>query len=273
MSFVKVLVLIQVLAVLEHCYNVLGDEGDIVSSAQSTHLHAPANPPVEPPKHPKTQPPAQLPVHPPIHPPPAHDLTPIYPPAHHPHHTHPPAHHHHRHIHSPAHHLLVHPPAYPPSHTPVHPPAYAPSHPPAHLHPLPERSFVAVQGVVYCKSCNYSGAETLLGATPLLGATVKLECNNTKYRAVVQEAKTDKNGYFLIMAPNSITTFGSHKCKVSLLSSPAACSKPTDLHSGQKGAPLAAQKASPFRLPHPLRPYQLFTVGPFAFEPPTKCLH
>jgi hypothetical protein len=44
----------------------------------------------------------------------------------------------------------------------------APVHPPLHPTPIP-RSFIAVQGVVYVKSCKYAGVDTLLGATSLLG--------------------------------------------------------------------------------------------------------
>ncbi|BBH00893.1 Pollen Ole e 1 allergen and extensin family protein [Prunus dulcis] len=76
---------------------------------------------------------------------------------------------------------------------PVHPPQFPPKK------PFP-RSFVAVQGVVYCKSCKYAGVDTLLGASPVLGATIKLQCNNTKYPLVVK-TNTDKNGYFFITAP------------------------------------------------------------------------
>ncbi|PSS10228.1 Non-classical arabinogalactan protein [Actinidia chinensis var. chinensis] len=160
-----------------------------------------------------------------------------------------------------------HPPA--PSQPPVQPPTHSPSHA-----PLPQRIFVAVQGVVYCKSCKYCGVDTLLEATPLVGASVKLQCNNTK-NPLVQEAKTDKNGYFFMMGPKSITNFGSHKCKVSLATSPmATCKKPTNLHAGLQGAILMPQGQPPVTsLPKPPPPYQLFTVGPFAFEPSTKCSH
>lgn len=33
----------------------------------------------------------------------------------------------------------------------------------------PLRTLVAVEGVIYCKSCKYLGSDTLLGATPLPG--------------------------------------------------------------------------------------------------------
>ncbi|KAF6155852.1 hypothetical protein GIB67_039183 [Kingdonia uniflora] len=131
---------------------------------------------------------------------------------------------------------------------------------------IPIRKLVAVQGVVYCKPCNYKGVPTLLGAAPLPGATVRLQCNNTRI-LLTHEATTDRNGYFFLAPTRLVTTYGSHKCKVFLASSPSIiCNQPTDLHFGQSGAGLIHER------PHvsdPQFPFTLFTVGPFAFEPKT----
>ena len=97
----------------------------------------------------------------------------------------------------------------------------------------------------------------------IAGAVVKLECNNTKYR-LVQTGKTDKNGYFYIEAPKTITTFGGHKCKAFLVSAPTGL-KPSNLHGGVTGSILKPEK--PF-VSQKL-PFLLYNVGPFAFEP--KC--
>ncbi|XP_050214977.1 non-classical arabinogalactan protein 31-like [Mercurialis annua] len=201
------------------------------------------------------------------------EIAPALPPTHH-------HHHHHHHAHPPTlapshhHHHHNHAPVYAPMQSPAHAPM-KPSHPPAHS-PLPNppakspsypfpRSFVAVQGVVYCKSCKYSGVDTLLGATPVLGATVKLQCNNTKYPQETK-ATTDKNGYFYIQAPKTITNYGVHKCKVSLVSAPnTACSKITDLHGGLTGGVLKPEKKFVVNK----LPFVMFNVGPFAFE--SKC--
>ncbi|XP_050370161.1 non-classical arabinogalactan protein 31-like [Argentina anserina] len=222
-------------------------------------IAAPAHPPTHGGHHhhhpkPHPHPPTAAPVHPPVHPP-AHAPAP-----HHHHHAHPPSH---APAHSPYHHAPVQPPSHPPTHPA--PPAHAPApvHPPKK--PFP-RSFVAVQGVVYCKSCKYSGIDTLLNATAIAGATVKLQCNNTKYPLVVT-GKTDKNGYFFITAPKTITTYGAHKCKASLVSTPTtACAKITDFHGGLTGAALKPTK--PF-LSEKKLPFLLYTVGPFATE--SKC--
>ncbi|KAM7254988.1 hypothetical protein ACFE04_020229 [Oxalis oulophora] len=203
-------------------------------------------------------------------------------------------HHHHNHHHHNHNHHHNHPPTISPvhspapshhghgpttSHAPAHSPVVAqppknPHHPPAAHAPVAQpphvvvpRSFVAVQGVVYCKSCLYAaGHDTLNNATAVLGATVKLVCSNTKYPLVVQW-KTDKNGYFYITAPKTITSYGAHKCKVILVSSPnSACSKPSSLHFGAVGASLRPEKK--FTDQHG-NPFILYTVGPFAFDP--KC--
>ncbi|XP_042026251.1 non-classical arabinogalactan protein 31-like isoform X2 [Salvia splendens] len=202
---------------------------------------APTHPPLKPPSHPPVKPPSHPPVKPPAHPPvkpPSHP--PVKPPSHPP--VKPPS----------------HPPVKPPSHPPVKPPSHPPVKPPSHP---PMRKMVAIQGVVFCKSCKYRGIDTLVGAV------VKLECNNTR-KTLVEHKTTDKNGYFLFM-PQKLTTSGSHKCKVSLVSSPSpTCTHPTNLHGGAVGAIL--MRKPPLQTPPKPLPFELFTVGPFAFEAAKK---
>ncbi|GFP95482.1 pistil-specific extensin-like protein [Phtheirospermum japonicum] len=191
------------------------------------HPPAPSPAPVKPPVQPPVKPPTKPPVYPPVKPP-----------------TKPP----------------VHPPVKPPTPPPASPPSYPPVKPP------PVRKLLAVQGVVFCKSCKYKGIDTLMNAAPLPKAVVKLQCNNTKY-GLVEQTKTDKNGYFLF-TPQKVTTMAFHKCKVFLVSSPVAhCNVSTNLRAGIAGAIL---------IPDPKPPvttslYQYFNVGPFAFEPSKKC--
>ncbi|OAY24824.1 non-classical arabinogalactan protein 31 [Manihot esculenta] len=213
--------------------------------------HAPAYSPLKSPAYAPVHPPiphSHPPVQPPVASPPKNQLT----PSHTPKYPQPPA------VQPPKH---SHPPvAQPPKHPqpPVKPPAPSPSY---HF----PRSLIAVQGMVYCKSCKYPGVDTLVGASPLPGATVKLQCNNTKY-SLEAKATTDKNGYFFLQAPKKITNYGAHKCKVSLFSAPnTACSKPTNMHGGVSGGNLRAEK----KYVSNQLPFVLYTVGPFAFEP--KC--
>ncbi|KAK6797492.1 hypothetical protein RDI58_005194 [Solanum bulbocastanum] len=204
----------------------------------------PSSPPVKPPAPPKHSP--SIPPSPPVKPPtpPAHSPSkspspPVKPPT-------PPAH-------SPS------KPPTPPAHPPVKPPS-----------PLPARKFVGVRGVVYCKACKYRGVDTLLGASPIQGAVVKLACNNTKYH-LTSLGTTDQNGFFFIQ-PKWLTTAGYHKCKVFLAKSPKAeCSVPTNFHYGLSGAILIPAPASPMTFSKPTEPeVKLFNVGPFAFEPSKK---
>jgi hypothetical protein len=97
------------------------------------------------------------------------------------------------------------------------------------------------------------------------GATVKLQCNNTRY-PTVETAKIDKNSYFFLKALKIITSYAFHKCKVFLVSSPvAACSKQSNFHDGLKGSLLRPEK--PYVANKLL--FVLYTFKPFAFEP--KC--
>lgn len=97
---------------------------------------------------------------------------------------------------------------------------------------------------------------------------MKLECNSS-LRPAVATTKTDKNGYFFVKAPKTVTTYAFHKCKVSLVSAPpsSGCKKPSNLHGGLMGATLRPEK--PF-MANKL-PFVLYSVGPLAFEP--QCHH
>ncbi|KAM5588209.1 non-classical arabinogalactan protein 31-like [Rosa sericea] len=172
MGFAKALVFVQLTILLLNTFTVLAQLSAIEAQAPVPSRHhgyyahpiaSPAHPPTHGHHHhhpkPHPHPPTASPVHPPAH-------APAHPPTHH-HHAHPPSH---MPAHSPYHHAPVQPPSHPPTHhappahspAPVHPPTYPPKK------PFP-RSFVAVQGVVYCKSCKYSGVDTLLNATAIAG--------------------------------------------------------------------------------------------------------
>ncbi|KAL4278941.1 hypothetical protein GQ457_03G036880 [Hibiscus cannabinus] len=215
---------------------------------------APPKPPAtSPPKPPTTKPPTNPPTKPPTTKPPTNPPTkppttkpPTYPTPKPP--TKPP----------------IKPPTQRPTKPPTKPPTYPPS-PPAKPPTYPRSSRVAVQGVVYCKSCKYAGVDTLLGAKPVIGATVKLACKDSKNDLTVQ-FQTDKNGYFFLQAPISIINFSLSNCSVSLVSSPLkSCGTPSNMNGGLKGAPLKPENSSTSKK----LPYVLYSVGPFAFEP--KC--
>nr|GMC88219.1 pistil-specific extensin-like protein [Ipomoea batatas] len=129
---------------------------------------------------------------------------------------------------------------------------------------VPKKKPIAVRGLVYCKYCKYRGIDNLYKSTPIKGAVVKLACSNTKYH-LSETTTTDKNGFFLFYMPKIVSSAGYRKCKVYLVKSPLTqCSVKTNYKLGKAGAPL---------IPTPLKksaPYNLYTVGPFAFEPSKK---
>lgn len=100
------------------------------------------------------------------------------------------------------------------------------------------------------------------------GANVSLLCSSG--RRGVAKGITDKNGYFFIQPPK-VTTFGAHKCKIILTSSPLEkCKRPTNINGGLTGASLRIDKV----LVGP-KPVALYSTGPFAFGPTSNssCHH
>nr|GMC85588.1 pistil-specific extensin-like protein [Ipomoea batatas] len=206
---------------------------------------APSPLPPKPPTHPSPPPPPKAPTHPSPPPPPKAPAHPSPPPK------------------APA-----HPSPPPPPKAPAHP---SPPPPPIHHSPppppsptVPKKKPIAVRGLVYCKYCKYRGIDNLYKSKPIKGAVVKLACSNTKYHLSVTTT-TDKNGFFLFYMPKIVSSAGYRKCKVYLVKSPLTqCSVKTNYKLGKAGAPL---------IPTPVKkpaPYNLYTVGPFAFEPSKK---
>ncbi|CAN8291049.1 unnamed protein product [Cochlearia groenlandica] len=209
------------------------------------HPHSPAKAPVKPPVYPPTKSPVKPPTKPSVKPP-------VSPPAKAP--VHPPTK-------SP-----VKPPVYPPAKAPVKPPTKPPVKPPVYP-PKFNRSLVAVRGMVYCKSCKYASSDTLNGALPVQGALVRLECKSKK--KIVSETKTDKNGYFLLLGPKTVTNYGFRGCRVYLVKSiDNKCNKVSKLLGGDVGAELKPEK-TPGKSAVVVNKltYGLFNVGPFAFDP------
>ncbi|XP_031129149.1 non-classical arabinogalactan protein 30-like [Ipomoea triloba] len=241
-------------------FTVLALNDDILSTnniAQPPHhTSLPPAPSPKPPhkhrnhhhKHPLAPAPSPLPPKPPTHP------SPPPPPPKAPTHPSPP----------PPPKAPAHPSPPPPkAHTPP-PPSFHHSPPPPPSPTVPKKKPIAVRGLVYCKYCKYRGIDNLYKSTPIKGAVVKLACNNTKYH-LSETTTTDKNGFFLFYMPKIVSSAGYRKCKVYLVKSPLTqCSVKTNYKLGKAGAPL---------IPTPLKkpaPYNLYTVGPFAFEPSKK---
>ncbi|KAK1269153.1 hypothetical protein QJS04_geneDACA008354 [Acorus gramineus] len=124
------------------------------------------------------------------------------------------------------------------------------------------RSRIAIEGTVYCRSCN----KTLTGAPTLAGAVTRVKCNTTKVPLSV-DGKTNNYGYFYISLPKlKLGTMSNHTCFAYLVSSPnAACNKASNLRGGITGSPLTLKAIYPGKYP-----VAVYSVGPLAFAP-TRC--
>ncbi|XP_038981160.1 non-classical arabinogalactan protein 31-like [Phoenix dactylifera] len=126
----------------------------------------------------------------------------------------------------------------------------------------PPRLPIAVEGVIYCRSCKLPGYVESMDASPLPGAVAWLRCNSSA-PGVTVKGTTDKNGYFLIQT-NAVTNYGAHKCRVFLGSSPLSyCNVPVYPADQRSGAPLKFERI--IKLGSGQR--ALYTAGAFAFAP------
>ncbi|MCL7021794.1 hypothetical protein MKW94_025787 [Papaver nudicaule] len=158
-------------------------------------------------------------------------------------------------------------PIYSPAPSPIAVPPTPAASPPVYA---PVRRLIAVQGVVYGKPCSDWGHDTLMHASPLPGAEVRLVCHGKpKENPLKIMATTDKNGYFFILATKKVSEYGAQKrCRVFLQSAPTNSKfiHSTHMNGGLSGAYLRYTK--------PAKPllFALYTVGPFAYEPlPSVC--
>ncbi|EFH57611.1 hypothetical protein ARALYDRAFT_482434 [Arabidopsis lyrata subsp. lyrata] len=133
------------------------------------------------------------------------------------------------------------------------------------------RRLVAVEGMVYCKSCKYSGVDTLLEASPLQALCLRSDgkaCMQQHKERCDNGDKTDKNGYFFMLAPKKLTTYAFHTCRAwptnpGPTTATMTCTVPSKLNNGITGAMLKPSKTINIGE----HDYVLFSVGPFAFEP------
>ncbi|MQL69225.1 hypothetical protein Taro_001489 [Colocasia esculenta] len=131
-----------------------------------------------------------------------------------------------------------------------------------------EEVAVAVQGVVYCQSCERVGTWSLTGAKPLPSAKVSVSCiDNTNRVRFYESFKTDGNGYFyaplqgldLKGSPTALQPLRA--CKVRLLSSAdPKCNLLTNVNYGIAGAPLREANETSYEV-------LLYSAGPLAFRP------
>ncbi|MQM20879.1 hypothetical protein Taro_053910 [Colocasia esculenta] len=139
----------------------------------------------------------------------------------------------------------------------------------AHPYSAPAHgAHVAVQGVVYCQSCERVGTWSLTGAKPLPSAKVSVSCIDNKNRVRFYESfQTDGNGYFYALL-QGLELKGSpaalqplRACKVRLVSSAdPKCNLLTNVNYGIAGAPLREANETSYEV-------VLYSAGPLAFRP------
>ncbi|KAM3405592.1 hypothetical protein ACQJBY_008220 [Aegilops geniculata] len=127
---------------------------------------------------------------------------------------------------------------------------------------------IGVQGMVWCRTCRYSGYNADMDASPLQGAVVYLQCRHGPRRLKRVSGVTGQGGYFIIQS-SQMASFTSKECKVYVESSSSAVCGLADQPAAGKGLPLKFE--SFVKQGDGLQ--ALYSVGNFMFRPsdPNKC--
>ncbi|KAF6997029.1 hypothetical protein CFC21_013290 [Triticum aestivum] len=127
---------------------------------------------------------------------------------------------------------------------------------------------IGVQGMVWCRTCRYSGYNADMEASPLQGAVVYLQCRHGPRRLKRVGGVTGQGGYFIIQS-SQMASFTSKECKVYVESSSSAVCSLADQPAAGKGLPLKFE--SFVKQGDGLQ--ALYSVGNFMFRPsdPNKC--
>uniref|UniRef100_A0ACD5TEL0 Uncharacterized protein n=1 Tax=Avena sativa TaxID=4498 RepID=A0ACD5TEL0_AVESA len=123
---------------------------------------------------------------------------------------------------------------------------------------------IAVQGMVWCKSCKYSGYYAPMDASPLQGAAVELRCRHGPHRMKLVPGVTWAGGYFLIESAQ-MASFTIDECKVyATAANSPACGVPMPGEPGAgKGLPLKFERFE--KRGDGLQ--ALYSAGNFFFQP------
>ncbi|KAI3994313.1 hypothetical protein MKX01_012570 [Papaver californicum] len=121
---------------------------------------------------------------------------------------------------------------------------------------------IAVEGIVYCQSCNAHGTWSLTGAKPINSAKVS-----------VIFFQTDKNGYFCgqledFKMDHYLLDHPLHACGIHLVSSPLSdCNHLSNINYGINGSPFRYENKRLFSSNYEA---PVYSSGPLAFRP-TLC--
>ncbi|KAM0875945.1 hypothetical protein ACQ4PT_036481 [Festuca glaucescens] len=129
---------------------------------------------------------------------------------------------------------------------------------------------IAVQGMVWCKGCKYSGYYAPMDASPLQGAAVELRCRHGPRRTKLVPGVTWQGGYFLIES-SQLTSFTIDECKLYVTASHSPlCDLPVPESPGAgKGLKLKFERFD--KRADGLQ--ALYSAGNFFFQPeyPNRC--
>ncbi|OEL26791.1 hypothetical protein BAE44_0012189 [Dichanthelium oligosanthes] len=130
--------------------------------------------------------------------------------------------------------------------------------------PPPDLNFtIAVEGVVWCKTCRYAGYVRSMDASPLPNAPALLRCRRSDGQALSVWNTTDADGYFLIQADWQSAPFKSRDCKVYVPWPPARGCAVAVKPAARKGAPLKFRRFVPLSDELQAR----YSAGNFTFAP------
>ncbi|XP_043696488.1 non-classical arabinogalactan protein 30 [Telopea speciosissima] len=137
--------------------------------------------------------------------------------------------------------------------------------------PLETNIDVAVEGTVYCQSCDHHGTWSLTKAEPIPAANVSIICKDHKNRvSFYKVSTTDKSGYFYeilkgFTMKHYILDHPLHGCTVHPVSSPLAnCRLVTNINYGLDGASFRYEDKRLFGTNYEA---VVYTAGPLAFRP------
>ncbi|CAH2074007.1 unnamed protein product [Thlaspi arvense] len=143
--------------------------------------------------------------------------------------------------------------------------------PPTTVYPSVKTVEAAVEGMVYCQSCDKFGSWSLAGAEAIAGAKISIICKNHKQQVSFYKVfHTDSYGHFygelkgLKMTPHFLD-HPLHACRAKLVSSPREdCNLFSNINNALDGASLRYEEK---RLKWTNYEAVVYAAGPLAFRP------
>lgn len=143
--------------------------------------------------------------------------------------------------------------------------------PPTTVYPTVKTVEAAVEGMVYCQSCDKYGSWSLAGAEAIPGAKISIICKNHKQQVSFYKVfKTDAYGHFYGELKGFKTTphfldHPLHACRAKLVSSPREdCNLFSNINNALDGASLRYEEK---KIKWTSYEAVVYAAGPLAFRP------